>query len=94
MPASFRETAEKEVQDISCRGSGGVPQLQESPKIGGFRGLIETISAISFIDVDYMSDIGFVEIGRIARFGPRIRGGKSPHPERQRRFYPPAAADR
>jgi len=41
------ETAEKEVQDISCRGSGGVPQLQKSPKIGGFRGLIKTIAAFS-----------------------------------------------
>ncbi len=26
------ETAEKEVQDISCWGSGGVPQLNISPK--------------------------------------------------------------
>jgi len=42
-----KETAEKEVQDISCRGSGGVPQLYKSPKIGGFRGLIETIAASS-----------------------------------------------
>ncbi len=41
------ETAEKEVQDTSCRGSGGVPQLYKSPKIGGYRGLIESISAIS-----------------------------------------------
>jgi hypothetical protein len=41
------ETAEKEVQDTSCRGSGGVPQLKKSPKIGGYRGLIESISAIS-----------------------------------------------
>ena len=35
------ETAEKEVQDTSCRGSGGVP------KIGGYKGLIESISAVS-----------------------------------------------
>ena len=41
------ETAKKEVQDTSCRGSGGVPQLQISPKIGRYRGLIETISAVS-----------------------------------------------
>jgi hypothetical protein len=41
------ETTEKEVQDISCRGSGGVPQLKKSPKIGEYRGLIETISAVS-----------------------------------------------
>jgi hypothetical protein len=38
-------TAAKEMQDTSCRGSGGVPQLQRSPKIGGYRGLIESISA-------------------------------------------------
>ena len=41
------ETAEKEVQDTSCRGSGGVPQLKISPKHGGYRGLIESISAVS-----------------------------------------------
>ena len=41
------ETAEKEVQDTSCRGSGGVPQLQKPPEIGGYRGLIERISALS-----------------------------------------------
>jgi len=34
------EIVEKEVQDSSCQGSGGVPQPLESPKIGGFRGLI------------------------------------------------------
>jgi hypothetical protein len=44
----IEETAEKEVQDTSCRGSGGVPQLEISPKIGGYRGLIESISAVSF----------------------------------------------
>ena len=44
------ETAEKEVQDTSCRGSGGVPQLKMSPKIGGHRGLIERISAVSVIN--------------------------------------------
>ena len=43
---NFSETAEKEVQDTSCRGSGGVPQLQKSPKIGGFRGLIKSISEV------------------------------------------------
>jgi hypothetical protein len=32
------ETAEKEVQDTSCGGSGGVPQLIKSPKIGGLGG--------------------------------------------------------
>ena len=30
-----RETAEEEVQDTSCRGSGDVIQLPKSPKIGG-----------------------------------------------------------
>jgi hypothetical protein len=29
------KTAIKEVQDTCCRGSGGVPQLQKSLKIGG-----------------------------------------------------------
>ena len=40
----LKETAEKEVQDTSCRESGGVPQLQQSPKTGGYRGLIKAIS--------------------------------------------------
>ena len=44
---AVKETNEKAVQDTSCRGSGGVPQLQKSPKIGGYLGLIETISAVS-----------------------------------------------
>jgi hypothetical protein len=48
------ETAEKEVQDTSCRGSGGTPQLKKSPKIGGLRGLIETISAISYSSVSHI----------------------------------------
>jgi len=46
----YSETAEKEVQDTSCWESGGIPQLKKSPKIGGFRGLIETISAVSSSD--------------------------------------------
>jgi hypothetical protein len=41
------ETAEKEVQDTSWWGSGGVPQLYKFPKIGGFRGLIKAISVFS-----------------------------------------------
>ena len=44
--ASLAKTAEKEVQDTSCRGYGGVPQLIKSPKIGGYRGVIESISAV------------------------------------------------
>ena len=41
------ETAEKEVQDTTCRGSGGVPQLSKVPQDWGIRGLIETISEVS-----------------------------------------------
>ena len=44
---AVKETDEKAVQDTSCRGSGDVPQLQKSPKIRGYLGLIETISAVS-----------------------------------------------
>ena len=33
----------KEVQDTSCQGFGGVPQINKSPKSGGLRGLINTI---------------------------------------------------
>ena len=43
------ETVEKEVQDTSCRGSGGVPQINNFPKTGGYRGLIKTISTLSYI---------------------------------------------
>ena len=38
MLCTLSETAEKEAQDTSCRGSGGVPQHQKSPKIGGLGG--------------------------------------------------------
>ena len=31
--------SQKEVQDSSCQGSGGVPQFLNYPKIGGYRGL-------------------------------------------------------
>ncbi len=31
----------KEVQDTSCRETGGVPQFFKSPKSGGLRGLIK-----------------------------------------------------
>jgi hypothetical protein len=41
------ETAEKEEQDTSCWGSGGVPQLKKVPQDWGIRGLIKTISAFS-----------------------------------------------
>jgi len=46
-PDKYKVTAEKEMQDTSCRRCGGVPQLLKSPKIGGYRGLIEGISAAS-----------------------------------------------
>jgi hypothetical protein len=41
------KAAEKEVQDTSCRGSGGVPQIKKIPQDWGIRGLIETITAVS-----------------------------------------------
>jgi hypothetical protein len=43
----LKETAEKEVQDTSCRGSGRHPQFKKIPQSWGIRGLIETISAFS-----------------------------------------------
>ena len=46
----YYETAEKEAQDTSCRGSGGVPQLQKYPKTGAYRGLVKTISAVSLFN--------------------------------------------
>ena len=48
-------TAAKEVQDTSCRESGGVPQFKISPKIGGYRGLIESISAVSIYWMNTLS---------------------------------------
>jgi glyceraldehyde-3-phosphate dehydrogenase/erythrose-4-phosphate dehydrogenase len=42
-----KEAAEKEVQDTSCRESGGVPQIKKIPQDWGIRGLIETITAVS-----------------------------------------------
>ena len=41
------DTAEKEVQDTSCRGSGGCPPALKVPQDWGIRGLIKTISALS-----------------------------------------------
>jgi hypothetical protein len=41
------ETAEKEVQDTSCRGSGGVPAALKVPQDWGIRELIKAITAIS-----------------------------------------------
>jgi hypothetical protein len=40
------------MQDSSCQGSGGVPQLlKKVPQDWGIRGLIATISAVSIISV-------------------------------------------
>ena len=54
------ETAEKEVQDTSCRGSGSVPQLKQSPKIGGYRGLIDSISAFSYGELEIGSPLEWI----------------------------------
>ena len=43
------ETAEKEVQDTSCWGSGGVPQIIKIPQDWGIRGLIVAISEVSIM---------------------------------------------
>ena len=56
----YYETAEKEVQDTSYRGSGGVPQLiKKSPMIGGHRGLLglfrQSIFIHTFRNLDYLS---------------------------------------
>ncbi len=40
----LKETAEKEGQDTAGRESGGVPQLQQPPKTGVYRGLNKAIS--------------------------------------------------
>jgi len=41
-----KQIAEKGVQGTPCWGSGGIPQLQNSPKNGGYRGLMKTFSAL------------------------------------------------
>jgi len=43
---AINKTAEKEVQETSCRGSGGIPQIKKVPQDWGIRGLIENISAV------------------------------------------------
>ena len=45
--ATYYKTAEKEMQEASRRGSGGVPQFKAVPLDWGIRGLIKTISAFS-----------------------------------------------
>jgi hypothetical protein len=37
-PISVNKTVEKEMQDTSCRESGGVPSFNKSPNLGGFGG--------------------------------------------------------
>jgi hypothetical protein len=44
----------KRCRILPAGGSGGVPQLQNSPKIGGYRGLIETIAAVSYHLPEYV----------------------------------------
>jgi hypothetical protein len=46
LPALKKGKVYKEVQDSSCRWSGGVPQFSKSPKTGGYRGLTKTGSAL------------------------------------------------
>ena len=58
------ETAEKEAQDTSCWGSGGVPQLKKSPKIGGYRGLTKSISAFYIIKQEMLKRIQHDTRGR------------------------------
>ncbi len=41
------ETAEKRCRILPAGGLGVSPRFKKSPKIGGYRGLIETISAVS-----------------------------------------------
>jgi hypothetical protein len=41
------ETAKKEVQDTSCRGSGGCPLAIKNPQDRGIQGLIENITVVS-----------------------------------------------
>ena len=43
----IKETAEKEVQYLPAGGLGVSPSYKKSPKIGGYRGFLETISAVS-----------------------------------------------
>jgi hypothetical protein len=50
----------KESRGLSGGGTGGVPQIQKSPKIGGFRGLKGTISAFSIADYSLPSLINVI----------------------------------
>ena len=56
----YSKSAAKEVQDISYRGCGGVPQVYKSPKIGGYRGLIKNISSVSFYWINYLKTLRII----------------------------------
>jgi hypothetical protein len=53
------ETAEQEVQDTSCWGSGGVPHLNKIPQDWGIRGFNETILAVSIQSYHHVYSEGF-----------------------------------
>lgn len=58
-PRSY-ETAEKEVQDTSCLGSGVFPRLKKFPKIGGLGGCLRLFSAVSiYIAINARLDLSF-----------------------------------
>jgi hypothetical protein len=85
MPGSKKAKNNREVQDTSCRGSGGVPQPLKSPKTGGFRGLTNNASALSeeandFVGyevlIDFMEKRGLNKLaGDIIEIGAFMGGG-------------------
>ena len=75
MPGRKKPKNNREVQDTSCRGSGGVPQPLKSPKTGGFRGLINNASAPSkeandFVGYEVLID--FMEKRRLQKLAGDI----------------------
>ena len=59
---------EKEVQDASCRGSGGVPQIYKVTQDCVTRGLIQTISAVAIRMVECRGrGYGVLNRGNIGR---------------------------
>jgi hypothetical protein len=85
VPDSKRLKNNREVQDTSCRGSGGVPQSLKSPKTGGFRGLTSNASALpeganDFVGyevlIDFMEKRGVQKLeGDIIEIGAFMGGG-------------------
>ena len=85
MPGSKKLKNNREVQDTSCRGSGGVPQPLKSPKTGGFRGLRNNASAQAgeandFVGyevlVDFVEKRGLQKLeGDIIEIGAFMGGG-------------------